>query len=173
MSQLSYAINIPAFSYPGQLANLVNHKIQTALAVAAPLPYGLLIVRDTGNSSGVDQAGKLPAASGDVVAGNILGISVADQARAQDPSVASAQYPVNSAVPCLRDGEIVVAPEADVTVAAGDKVYARITANGAGKLQLGALRNDADGGDAILVPGAVFKSAGTGGAFVIMSILDV
>jgi hypothetical protein len=173
MSQTSYSINIPAFAFPGQLANLVRSKIQTALAVAAPLPYGLLIVRDTANSSGVDQAGKLPSASGDVANGKILGVSVADQARAQDPSVASAQYPLNSAVSCLRDGEIVVAPEADVTIAAGDPVYARITANGAGKLQLGAFRNDGDSGNAILVPNAVWKSAGTAGAFCVLSIMDV
>ena len=169
--QTSYSIDIPAFSYPGQLANLMHSRIQTAMAVAAPIPYGLLVVRDVGNSSGVMQAGKLPSASGDVVAKNILGISVADQARAQNPGVAAAQYAQLDAVPCLKEGEIVVQPEADVTIVDGDPVYARITANGAGKLQLGAFRNDADGGDAILVPNAVFESAEVAG-FAIISLVQ-
>ena len=169
--QTSYSINTPAFAYPGQVANLMTAQFQSALAVAAPIPYGVLVVRDLANSSGVMQAGKVPAAGGDVAAGKILGIAVADQARAQDPSVAVAQYPQNAAVPCIKFGEVVVQPEVDVTVAAGDPVYARVTANGAGKLQLGALRNDADGGDAILVPGAEFKSAGTAGAFCILDII--
>lgn len=169
--QTSYAINIPAFTYPGQLANLMRSRVQTALAVAAAIPYGLLVVRDAGNSSGMDQAGKLPSAGGDVVALNILGISVADQARAQDPSVASAQYPIGSAVPCLKMGEVAVVPEADTPVVAGGPVYARITANGAGKLQLGAFRADADGGNAVLVPNAVFESASAAeGGFAVISI---
>lgn len=169
--QTSYSIDIPAFSYPGQLANLMRSRIQTALAVAAALPYGLLIVRDTVNSSALMQAGRLPNAAGDIVALKILGISVADQARAQDPSVASAQYPIQSAVPCLKEGEVVVQPEADVAIAAGDQVYARVTANGAGKLQLGAFRNDADGGNATLVPNAVWLSAiGAGAGFAIIGL---
>lgn len=171
MSQTSYSIDIQPWAFPGQLANLMKSRIQTALAVAAALPYGLLIVRDTVNSSGVMQAGRLPNAGGDITALKILGVSVADQARAQDPSVASAQYPINSAVPCLKQGEIVLLPEADVAIAAGDPVYARVTANGAGKLQLGAFRNDADGGNAILVPNMVWESAvGAGAGFAIASI---
>ena len=171
--QTSYAINIPAFTYPGQLANLMRSRIQTAMAVAAALPYGRLIIRDTANSSGMDQAGKLPSASGDIVASKILGISVADQARAQDPSVVQALYPINAAVPCLKDGEIVV--KVEVAVVAGDPVYARFTAHG-GLDQLGGFRNDADTVSSVdtagLVPNAVFESAAGANGFAVVSIKE-
>jgi len=56
-------------------------------------------------------------------------------------------FAAGSMVPVAKSGVIYVAPEVDV--AAGDPVFVRVTA--AGAEVLGALRNDADGGDAVQI----------------------
>lgn len=176
MAQTAYSINIPAVSYPGQLANLVNSKIQTALAVAAALPYGTLVVRDTANTGSdyTQIAGKSPAASTDItVFENILGIAVADQARAQDPSVALAQYPQFSAVPCMFAGDIWVQVENAVT--AGDPVYVRYASSINGSV-LGAFRDDSDTisstAHAALLPNAVYKSTALAAGFAVVGFVN-
>jgi len=51
----------------------------------------------------------------------------------------------------LKYGRLHVACEADAPLAFGTPVFARITANGAGKDVIGALRADADGGNAVQI----------------------
>jgi hypothetical protein len=144
MAQTSYAINLPAVAYPGQPADIskVDDNV-SALAVAAAIPYGLLVVRDASNSSGPwNVAGKLPASAAAITAaGSALGVSVADQARAQDPSVAVPTYPQHAAVPCKRVGRIWVQVEDSAT--AGAQCYVRFASSVNGT-QLGAFRSDAD-----------------------------
>lgn len=125
MPQTSYAINIPAQTYPGQIADNGPKDVKSGMAVAAAISYGLLCVVDTTNSNGFDNlAVKVPAASTDITTlSKAVGVSLADQARAQDPSVATAQYPRYSAVPCLRMGRVWVQSES--AVADGAPVYAR------------------------------------------------
>jgi hypothetical protein len=145
MGQTSYSINIPAVAYPGQLADLGKKDILTALAVAASIVYGTLVVTDESNTAGFDQlAGKAPAVSTDItVMGAQMGIAIADQARAQDPSVANPVYPRYSAVSVLRQGRIWVL--AETGLADGSNPFVRFTANGSFVPGVaGAFRSDAD-----------------------------
>ncbi|SRR5579875_30738 len=150
MSQTSYSINIPAVSYPGQLADGSNFKdVLSALAVAAAIVFGTLVVTDESNTGGFDAlAGRAPSASGDITAvGAQLGVAVANQALAQNPSVSNPQYPLNYAVPCLRKGRIWVLAEEGVVD--GVAPYVRFTANGSFVPGVpGAFRASADSGKA-------------------------
>jgi hypothetical protein len=168
--QLSYSINIPAVSYPGQLADLSPHAVLSALATVA-IGYGLLVIRDT--ATGFDViTGKLPTAAGDFTEGKILGISIADQGRA---SVVGPQYPIKSAVPVLGKGRVWV--QVEDAVSKGGAVYARFadSVTFPALVQKGAFRSDADTSAgpvvaAALVPNARYESDAAAGAFVVVSI---
>jgi hypothetical protein len=66
-------------------------------------------------------------------------------------------YADGEMVDILEDGDIWVASE--VAASIDTRVFVRVTA--AGQEQLGALRIDADAGDAFMMPGLYFRSAGT------------
>ena len=125
MSQTSYAINLNAAAYPGQIADSGPKDVLSAINVAAAIPYGLLAVVDASNTGSFEElACKLPAASADITTvGKQLGVVMADQARAQNPAVSGPQYPISSAVPCGKVGRFWVQPES--AVVDGGKVYAR------------------------------------------------
>lgn len=167
--QTSYSINLPAVSYPGQPFDMGKKDATSALAVAAAIPYGVLVVRDTSNTSGTTVAGKVPALATDITAlGSILGVAVADQARSQDPSVALATYPINSAVPCQRYGRIWVLVEEAVN--AGDQAFVRF-ASGAGGTQFGSFRKSADTATAAACPSAYYVSTqATPGGYAVVEV---
>jgi hypothetical protein len=74
----------------------------------------------------------------------IAGIVINDYSRDPNGLSGSADaYADAKMFPMLEEGSIMVV--VDQTVAVGDDVYVRHTANGSGKLQLGAFRKDADG----------------------------
>jgi hypothetical protein len=149
-------------SYPGQPFDIGLKDRTSALAVAAAIPYGVLVVRDTGNSPGNLVAGKVPAASSDITTlGSALGVAIADQGRAQDPSVAVPTYPINSAVPCGRIGRYWVLVEENVSQ--GNAAFVRF-ATGSGT-QLGAWRKSADTATAVALPGAYYVTDGLAGGY--------
>lgn len=169
MAQLSYGINIPAAAYPGQLADSGFHDILSVASGQNAIGYGTVVVTDTVNSGGFDLiCGRAPNAAADVTTvGSVLGIAVADQTRTQDPSVNVAQYPAQSAVPCIRQGRVFVYAEGAVT--SGTPVFVRVTA-GANGSQLGAMRADADGGNAAQLPGAVYRSTTTAAGYACVEV---
>lgn len=141
--QTSYSLYIPAVSYPGQLADMDQVKdVLSAINFAAAMNYGIMGVTDESNTGGFDAlAVKAPAASTDItVVGAQLGVVLADQGRAQNPAVATAQYPIQSAVSLLRQGRVWV--NAETAMADGANPFIRYTVNGA--LFVGNFRNDAD-----------------------------
>ena len=160
--QLSYAIDIPAVAFPGQIADLsAVRDTLSAINVLAAIPFGVLAVHDTANGAGFDAlACKVPDSAALITAlGSALGVVMADQARAQDPNVAVPTIPIKSAVSCGRKGRFWVLSE--TAVEDGDPVYVRFLANGA-LTQLGAFRNDADTtagpvDHAALLPGARWR----------------
>lgn len=174
MSQTSYAINLQPFSYEGQVADSGNATdTLSPVAVAGAIPYGKLVVVDSANSGGFDQlAGKLPSSSGDIAPGKIIGISLADQARAQNPSVTLPTYLQGSAVPCRRIGRVVVLSES--AVADGAPVYARF-ASGDGGALLGAFSGVLDTSVVgnKLVPNAVWRGAYAAPGFAVVEMLAV
>lgn len=172
MSQTSYAINIPAVSYPGQFADNGFKDVLSALAAAAAIGYGLLGVTDAANTGGFDAlAVKVPAASTDITGlTKPLGIVVADQARAQDPSVTSGPvYPQYAAVPLLRQGRIWVQSES--AVVDGAPVYARWQTGDGGtvKGQLGGVLDTTTVGNALL-PGAVWRGTYAAAGFAVVEL---
>jgi len=118
-------------------------------------PLGIGIV-DAGN-----KVGRQPT-TGDVAL-DILGISCNRSDCVLPFSMpgfaSSASIAVGGEVAVLRQGEIWVRPE--TAVAVNDPVYCRVVATGAEVA--GALRNTADGGDAVLLPGRFRTAASAGG----------
>lgn len=157
MSQTSYAVDISAVAFPGQPVDIGVRDDLTGLAVAAAIPYGVLTVHDAANSSGFGKrAVKLPALAGDITTlGSPAGVSIADQGRAQDPSVAVPTYPINSAVSVRKLGRIWV--KVEEAVLDGDQCFVRF-ASGAGGSQLGAFRKSADTATAAALANAYFRS---------------
>lgn len=168
--QTSYSIDIPAVSYPGQIADAMQDSdILSALAVAAALPYGVFVCHDLANMGGFDSlAVKVPASSNDVtVAGSLMGVVLADQARAQDPSVAVATYPINSCVPVARKRRVWVLSE--TAVVDGAPVFVRFATGGGGS-QKGAVRADADTASAAQAPNCCFRGTYAAPGYVVVEL---
>ena len=125
MSQTSYSQNMQPVAFEGQLADSgLTDKM--SISCAAAMPFGKLVIRDTG-----DLTGKLPGADTDVTnAKKVLGLSIATQAIEQNPSVPTPQYPAKSMVPVLRKGRAWVKVEGNVTP--DSDVYVRYAAGGNG-----------------------------------------
>ena len=154
--QLSYIQEFVA-AYAGMLAeNFFEQRIVTKTVIAAStgIPFGVWVCRRT-----TDDQCDLPAAAGDVTTTG-YGITVLNVAQEPKNGLVVADggalpYVAGQVIPVLSYGIIWVQAEATAT-AYGGSVYARITANGAGKLQLGAIRSDVDGGNATIIAGAKF-----------------
>jgi hypothetical protein len=162
MPQTSYAINLPAVSFPGQpFDSAVTQDVLSALNVAAAVAFGILLVKDTANTTGPDKlAAKAPSSSGEVTTeGTPLGVVMASQAIPQDPSVATPVYPIKSAVPLMRQGRIWVKPEENVLD--GDAAFVRF-ASGAGGTVLGSFRKSADTATAVALPKAIYRGGMVG-----------
>lgn len=161
--QTTYNAN-PAKAIEGMLVDtaLANFVVSKFVAVAdAPIKAGRMLARSTSVAGQADVNVKLPAAGADVTT-HIQGISLYDASKgpgAYGAPLYNGQT-MPSAIPCLRRGRVWVLPEVDVVI--DDPVFARITVNG-GLDQLGAFRNDADGGNATAVPTGKFVTSGTAG----------
>lgn len=167
--QTSYAINIPAVSYPGQIADAMFAKdVISSKAVAEPMPYGLLAVVDSTNTGDfANLAAKLPSAATDITTiGKAIGVVLADQARAQNPAVPLAQYPQFSCVPCARKIRAWVVTE--TAVVDGGRVYARFATgdNGTQRGQFGGALDVTTVGNALLAS-AIWRGSYAAGFAVI------
>lgn len=175
MPQTSYSINIPAVSYPGQPYDISWLKdVSTGMAFAAAMNYGTLAVTDETNTTGVDSiAIKAPALTTDIsVMGAVAGVVIADQGRAQNPAVATAQYPQFAAVPVMRVGRIWVS--AETAMVDGASPFWRFAAGGGGSI-LGSARNSADTASAVQMPSgqAVVRGTTTGAGFAVIELAIV
>lgn len=164
--QTSYSINLPAVAFPGQPVDLGVKDDVTALASGA-IGYGKLVVRSSAAS--FDKViGVLPSASADITTlGKPLGVSVADQGRAQDPSVVEAVFPDKSAVSCRRIGRIWVKVEEAVT--AGDQAFVRF-ADGTVTGNNGGFRKSADTATAVALPHAYYESSALANGFAVLQL---
>lgn len=164
--QTSYAIDIPPVSYPGQIVDLANNDIISGLAEVA-IPYGKFVAKGSATTEPYRHIGKLPTAATDITTvANVLGVSVADQGRAQDSGVTLPTYPIGAAVPMMRKGRLWVIVEEAVTK--GQAVYVRFSA-GATLTELGAFGQDDgdEGGGALraLLANAIYLTAAGAGEY--------
>jgi len=130
------------------------------------VPFGVLVVEDTTGLA--DERAHLPQASADITtAGKVAGVSVHNHSVEQNKGgINNVGYEPQSAMDVLREGRIYVQVEDDV-VKTGP-VFVRFVA-GAGE-QLGAFRSDADGGDAVALPGASFKTSASAGGLAALQV---
>lgn len=152
MSQTSYSRDMTQ-AFPGMFGDAANRRVVSAInaEASASFPAGIFVAE--GSS---DQDGRQAILQAD---GNskLMGVVVNYANRENDADIA----PDNMA-DVLEEGAIWVLCEEAMAV--GNAVYARHTANGAGKLQKGAVRNDSDTSNATLVKGARVLDPGTSSA---------
>jgi len=164
--QTSYSIDIGAVAFPGQKADIGKDDVVSALGTEA-VPYGVAVAQATG-SDYPKQLGRLPNSETDL----ILGIAVADQNRAQDPSVSEPVYPAQSALGLMRQGRIYARVEG--APVAGAAVFVRHAAPGSE--QLGALTT-VDDANTVALPGARFLSGpqnlDVGGSTVQVAVVEL
>jgi hypothetical protein len=127
------------------------------LVLEAAQPAGVIVSQGSADDGAIvpASAGAVAAAIG-VVVYNPLQPAPSDDATTND-------FSAGDVAEVVSEGTVWVVSETGI--AAGAQVYCRHTANGAGKLQLGAVRHDNDGGGATvaLLPGcrAITTSTGT------------
>lgn len=170
--QTSYSMYMPIASYPGQPADNGKKDDLSVAATTMNLPFGVLVVTDTVNSTDFNTiCGRLPVSSADVTT-NAIGVVVADQARTQNnefsglPSVAP-YYPQFSCLPCRRQGRLFVLAEGPVVN--GGPVFVRF-ATGPGGTGLGSLRGDTDTASAALLQNAIWRSTVGAGGFAVIEL---
>jgi hypothetical protein len=158
--QTGYQI-APSAALPGMKYDLSESRTRTGKnSEGAALPFGVGVTKGA-NAGEVEY----PDAAGDVVIGIsqfqadvnpglLVGGGIAVY---PDTTAGVSGYPDAAIMSVLDKGRIYVIVEADVVE--GDVAFCRHTANGAGKLQLGAFRKDADSGNAARVYGARFVAA--------------
>lgn len=135
----------------GQFFQRITSK--TVVSTSTGIPAGVFVCR-----SGADDVCDVPALTASVTGPNGFGITMLEVAQEPHNGVGSLDGGVLNFNPLqqvnvVEKGVIWAVPEAGGTTY-GSGVFARFTANGAGKLQLGALRLDVDGGNAVAIPGA-------------------
>lgn len=128
-----------------------NHDVLSRVA-EADLPAGRFVTcTGVTNTHGC----ALPAATGEVTDGDGLGITIWQSAK--EYLSATHEYEEYDQVPVCRKGQIWVMAEDAVTE--GNAVFVRFTA--AGSEELGRMRSDADGGDAVAIPSAIWRTSTT------------
>ncbi len=143
-------------AYAGQRRDLTLVDIISKAAEGGDIPFGLAIVPGTA----ADQC-KLPSAA----AQRFLGISEYTSAGLVNASDEH-QYEEKKEVNILTFGYVWVIPEDAVTE--GEQAYFRHTAPGTETL--GAVTNNADGGNCDLIPGGVFETSADAGALAVLNL---
>lgn len=157
--QLSYAEQAKGFD--GMLADMGPKEVISRAAEGA-VPFGKFVVLGTDK----DNQAKLPAASGDIVAQKVLGVSLHDHARESQNDGLAAGYLTKESMSILKKGMVYVTAEEAVTPS--DTVYVRHTVNGA--LTVGSVRKDADTDKAVALAGLRFMSSAGAGELVKLSV---
>lgn len=152
--QLAYANNFSS-PKPGSIAD--GAEVQDFLSCVMPADYaifGTLVVNDSAVAQGIKYS------TTDLSAG-VVGFPVRTAALETRRDAYPPSYQPGDMVNVMRAGRIWTASE--VAVSKHDKVFVRVTANGALNT-IGALRNDADTAAAVEVPNARFMDDAAAGA---------
>ena len=120
------------------------------------VPFGVGVVSDPRAENSGEQA-RLPRTSAEITGGTFQGISVGDVSY---PNEDGTGYASQSSMPILRDGPIWVRTED--ACEEGGQVFCRF-ADPTAAYGLGSFRSDADGSDAVALPGAMFRRTSVAG----------
>ena len=131
----SYDFNPPL--YQGQVKSTCRAEIHSGIS-EVPIPQGIVVVVGS-----TDELIALPSAAGQSVLGISCFTSMYEPVKITlaDNSIVRG-YPASVQVPYVRSG--IVGVPAETAMSLSDTVYFRHTANGPGKLLVGAIRNDDD-----------------------------
>jgi hypothetical protein len=163
MPNIQTAFNVNhTIAVPGAIADQ-SPTVQDTKLAAAQINFGTFVCKSTSPASGVDQTAN-PSATGDVTARQ-HGFALYDETVRNGFG-----YELNRPVKIMRQGRVWVVCETDVAIVDGAAVFIRFAANGAGKLQLGAARADADTSNAVALPSAVFRLGVTSGTLALIEI---
>jgi len=141
----------------GQLADVGNADIVTrANASGGAIPFGVFVTKGA-----AQREATLPDATGEVTGLTGLGVVLRSHTQPQGEG-----YADSDPMPVLKRGRVWVPVEDAVT--AESAAFVRFVA-GVGE-QLGAFRSDADGTDAVALPGAKFVSDAGAGELALLDI---
>lgn len=163
MSQTSYLRNMVPAGLGVQAEPFEPSSIETRVNPSAASYYGRAVVQATGGDSRIKHL--------DTTGAKVLGVVVASQTLMSQSGSDEPNYPAKEAVMVMNKGRIWVAIEEDIAV--GDAVYVRHTANGSGKLRLGAFRNDSDSSNCDQLTNARWIKGGTSAQGFALLELDV
>lgn len=163
--------DVPVRGFAGN-ARADNRTMTCINTGTVEIPFGCAVIQDAASGQLANrQAAKLPSAATDVILGIVERPHEVDTFLG---TTLSGPAPGSPMVVCY-DGEVLVRVES--AVVKGKRPFVRITANGTGKLQLGAFRADADEASstatAVEVKGAEFRESGAAGSLVYVRFSDM
>jgi hypothetical protein len=129
-----FALAVAGQLFDDQLGTRIASRV---VAAGANIPAGAFVVKST-----TDTLAKLPASAADL--DRPEGVVLYDASRRPGAFGSTLPNGASLAEGCSVLSHGIVWVTAESNVAKGDPVFARHTPNGAGKLTLGALRNDGD-----------------------------
>lgn len=145
MTQINYTEK-PAIGLPGTLRNGRDHDITTHWIEGSGVAAGRAVIAGT-----AAHQCKVPTAAFTTTFLGIVSHEPLETQAVNDAIPAGKQWRV------VREGVVLVAYEPDTVPTPNTPAYARHTANGAGKLTLGAIRANADTSNASAIPGGMFR----------------
>ena len=141
----------------GQLADIGNADVITrANSQGAAIPFGTFVTKGAAEGQAV-----LPTASAQVTGLAGLGVTLRSHTQPQEEG-----YADGDPMPVIKKGRVWVPVEDAVT--AESAAFVRFVA--AGAEQLGAFRSDADGTDAVALPGAKFVCDAEAGGLALLDL---
>lgn len=159
MTQTSYSRD-PLVGLPGQIANARPHDISTHITEGAGIFAGLYVVAGTNEDDAA-----VPTA-----AFTTGGLGIVHYSDTIEASSDVQSYGDNEAIGVVRRGCVLVAYELDTVPTPNTPAFARHTANGAGKIVLGAIRADADTSNASAIPGGMFRQVFTSAGLAVLEL---
>jgi hypothetical protein len=138
--------------------------VVTGIAETVAIPAGKVVIYDTG-AGRTDKALKQPSTSAMVT--TVLGVAGISL---WDPTYPEPPYPIGQVLPVIRKGRVAIA--AETALAIHTNPFVRFGVVGAGTL-LGALRNDADAGNAVAAPYLHVVKASTGAGDIAIVEIDL
>jgi hypothetical protein len=142
---------------PGQLADIGQADIVTRInETEASVPFGVFVTKGTAEGTAV-----LPEAATDITGPAGLGVVLRSHTQPQGEG-----YAAGDPLPVIKKGRVWVPVEDEVE--AETEAFVRFVA-GTGE-QLGAFRSDADGTDAVALPGAKFITDAPAGELALVDL---